>query len=303
MHGFMLCSKVTTSFSALEEQHFMKTSRFVWAIAVAAVASMASTERAFAQNPSPQNPSPQYYGYGGQVPTAAPQGGTTCYPTPPPACYPEKYGCCVTVCPCPCQSGGGCIPDIPGIHTPSCTNPCVVINEGPPTTKPVTYDIWRNCYVPFRIDYKPGPSHITPVNINVRWREVHFLCGPDGNPLPPQQASAILKELQAQVAAAADGAQGEAPASPSPAAAAVAPNVNPPAVQPAQAAPAPAQASTPQKQWLWIPNMNMFAYGYINEGGFAVVDEGSYRTSMPTQAAAAPAQATDGLAVAASSTR
>jgi hypothetical protein len=301
MHGFMLCSELTTSFSVLEEQHFMKASRFVWTIAVAVAASTAATERAFAQNPSGQNPSPQYYGYGGQAPAASPQGNAACYPPHPPACQPEQYGCHVTVCPCPCQSGGGCIPGIPDIHTPSCTNPCVVISEGPPTNRPVNYDIWRNCYIPIRIDYRPGPSHITPVNINVRWREVHFLCGPDGTPLPPQQAAAVLKELQEQVAAAADVPQGAAPASPSPAAAA--PNVNLPAVQPAQAAPAPAQASTPSKQWLWISNMNMYGYGYINEGGYAVVDEGSYRTSLPTQAAAAPSQAPDGLAVAASSTR
>lgn len=272
----------------------MKISRFVLAMAVVAIA--AGSERAFAQNPVPQVPSPQYYGYGGQAPAAAPQGTAACYP-PNTACYPEKYGCYVTVCPCPCQSGGGgCIPGIPDIHPPTCYNPCVIYDEKAPPYPPRTIDIWRNCYIPIRIEKKDAPTPVTPVNINVRWREVHFLCGPDGRPLAPEQAAEVLKEFQSQMASAeAPGATASAPQPP-----AATPAVNPMTAHPAPAAqPAPV-AATPPKQWLWISNMNMYGYGYINEGGYAVVDEGSYRATPPAQTAVAPA---DGLTVAASTTR
>jgi hypothetical protein len=267
----------------------MKASRIVCMVALSAIAGVAGGRQASAQQPATQ-----YYGYTGkQAPMASAQANYACVPGT--GCVPDKYGCVVTVCPCPCQTPAGCIPGIPDIHAPSCQNPCVIINEGPPTTRPITYDIYRNCYVPLRIDFQPGPSNIQPVNINVKWREVHFLCGPDGKPLPAQQAAAVLKELQDQIAAG--GTPNSSTAAP------VAQPVPNRTVTPAtnattnttQAAPAPARA--PQKQWIWVSNMNMYGFGYIREDGYAIIDEGSYRAQRPAQAASTPTQEGAGTVV------
>ncbi len=248
----------------------------------------------------------QYYGYAGAQapPAASPQTNTACYP--PGSCHPDRgYGCHVTVCPCPCQQAGACIPGIPDIHVPSCQNPCIVYDEGPPTTTPVTVDIWRNCYVPVKIVKKEGPSTITPVNINVRWREVHFLCDASGAPIPPARATELLKELQSLYANAKDSKAGavspatetgaaapnQAPSVPAavPGSAPTAAQNNAPAsVPPATAPPASAppanatqvQANLPNKQWVWLDYEGVYGYGYQRSDGLWVIDEGSRRSTL-----------------------
>ena len=173
----------------------------VSAIAAAAI-SGAGLQEAMAQTPqaSPQS-------YGGYASPQAPPGpvATACQPT---GCQNVRYACNVTVCPCPCQTNYNCqeiLSKIPAIHTPpTCQEAqvCTIIDEGPPTAPPVCIPIYRNCYVPIKIVTQPGPGPnvITPVNIQVNWREVHVLCDSKGVPIPGPKASEIIKQLSEQMA-------------------------------------------------------------------------------------------------------
>jgi hypothetical protein len=40
------------------------------------------------------------------------------------------------------------------------------------------------------------------------------------------------------------------------------------------------------RQWIWLSNENCYAYGYINESGFAIVDPAT-KTATPPRVAAA----------------
>jgi len=294
-------------------------------LSIAAVVFGFGGRQAVAQQPTSQQHSHSYYGLPEkQPPTPSIQGSITCYPNP--NCQPDKVGCTVTICPCPCQSATNCIPNVPDIHRPSCQNPCVLISELPPATPPRTIDIYRNCYVPIKIDYRHPDPDVTPVNINVRWREVHFLCGPDGQPLSSEQAAAVLKELQAQVAANGNAAPPEgapitlpAPTSdlavsaggnapppegalitlpaPAPSGRAVSASANGPVAN----GPVAAQADNRNYQWIYVTTANKYGYGYINEAGFAVVDPNSLRdTPPPANAASASNDSATGVTLAAS---
>jgi len=175
--------------------------------------AMALTAIHFSGVAEAQQAAPQYYGY----PTAQkamPSGQAHYGCQPGPACQPERYGCGVTLCPCPssnaCQVINSQIPPIhplPGCYEP---NTCTVVNEGPPTLPPQTITIYRNSYVPIRVVNQP--TNVAPVNIQVNWREIHVLCGADGRPLSTEQAAAVVKELNTQFA----GATPAAPSAPTP---------------------------------------------------------------------------------------
>jgi hypothetical protein len=268
-------------------------------IATAAI-SGAGLQKATAQTPQA---SPQSYG-GYASPQAPPgPGSSACYPTP--GCQNVKYGCTVTVCTCPCQTNYNCqeiLSKIPQIHTPpTCQEAqvCTIIDEGPPTAPPVCIPIYRNCYVPIKVVTQPGPGPnvITPVNIQVNWREVHVLCGSDGKPLSSAQTAQIIKDLSEQLARgeAPNAGQGAAPTAPhasavnpSPSAPsqaqAVAPTQNAPvqasAPTPTPYAPVLAQATEPQKQWVWLAQEGVYGYGYQRTDGLWEIDAGSRRTTL-----------------------
>jgi len=229
-----------------------------------------------------QQATPQYYGYAqGQAGMPSGQAGYACQPGT--ACQPEKYGCNVTVCPCPCTTANACNyinSMIPPIHTPpTCyeQNVCTIINEGPPPT-PRDVTIFRNCYVPIKVVTQPGPNNVTPVNINVKWREVHVLCGPDGAPLSSQQASAVLQQLNEQVASAPPAAPTAPTAAAPTAPVAVTPSMP---VAPQPAAPVAAAAVGPQKQWVWLTEERIYGFGYQRADGYWIIDPNSKRPTLP----------------------
>jgi hypothetical protein len=270
-------------------------------LAAAVLAFALGEGRANAQQAAPQQP--QTYGYATpQAPYASGQSGAS-------ACYPERIGCQVFVCPNPCMPSTSTAcqqiqAQIPPIRpAPACHEvPVCVIQDELPPPPPRNVVIYRNCYVPIQVQQVRPPKEVTPVNIEVRWREVHILCGPDGRPLTSQQTAELLKELNAQVATTQGSPAPDAAAQPAPAqeaAAPVAPPTNAPA--PAQAAapthapvpvamasapapaPTPAQADAQAKKWFWLAQYNAYGYGYQRDDGYFVIDQGSLRATMPQQ--------------------
>jgi hypothetical protein len=271
----------------------------VSAIATVAI-SGAGLQEAMAQTPqaSPQS-------YGGYASPQAPAGpvATACQPTT--GCQNVRYACNVTVCPCPCQTNYNCqeiLSKIPAIHTPpTCQEAqvCTIIDEGPPTSGPVCIPIYRNCYVPIRIVTQPGPGPnvVTPVNIQVNWREVHVLCDSKGVPIPGPKASEIIKQLSESMAKGEVPNAGAAGFTASPPTQAVNPAAAAPTqVQPAApatggaiqaSAPAPsapvpavAQVTDAQKQWVWLTQEGMYGFGYQRSDGLWEIDSGSRRTTL-----------------------
>jgi hypothetical protein len=235
-------------------------------------------------------------------PQTSPQTATPCQPGPV-ACQNVQYGCFVTVCNCPCMGTDACDrikKQIPDIHVPpACQGVpvCEIIDEGPPTAQPVTIPIYRNCYVPIKIVTKPGPGPgvITPVNIQVNWREVHILCDAKGVPLPSNQAAQILKELNDSLAKGGTPSQGaadQAPAAPAPVNSSQAPVQSQPTAPAAPAtlqatAPAPAaaptmvaQATDTRKQWVWLSQEGVYGYGYQRTDGYWEIDPDSRRATL-----------------------
>ena len=253
---------------------------------------------------SPQ--APNYGNYASaQTPAQAAQLANACQPSPTPGCQNVKYGCGVTVCTCPCDAKRTCDEInalIPKIHTPpTCAEVpfCDIVNEGPPTAQCVTIPIYRNCYVPIKIRTVegPGPDKVTPVNIQVNWREVHVLCDAKGVPLPSAQAAAILKELNSSMASAGAPTQGavDAPtATPTPAVNPAAPptvqsqpaaSAGPATVQATDSAPAApvhlvSQVTDAKKQWVWLTQEGVYGYGYQRGDGYWEIDPNSRRATL-----------------------
>jgi len=161
----------------------------------------------------------------------------------------------------------------------------------------VTIPIYRNVYVPIKIVKQVSPYPVTPVNIQVNWREVHVLCGSDGKPLTSAQTAQIIKELSEQLAKgeasnAGQGAATNAPpvpaVNPSPTAPsqdqAAVPAPNAPsqasAPNPTPSAPTVAQATGPQKQWVWLAQEGVYGFGYQRTDGLWEIDAGSRRTTL-----------------------
>ena len=239
------------------------------------------------------------YGYSG--PTPSPQGGPS-YTCQPDNCQLPMVGCHVWVCPCPCDGKDLCKDiqsKLPLIKPePTCQEvPICYIDSDLPPKKEKTIHIDRNCYLPVRVHVKYIPhDNITAVNFQVRWREVHVLCDDKGNPIPPDKASAILKELDHQLASNPLGGAGNAPATPSapssPASEAAPPMTFIPPVPAPTSAAAPSQApatqptttaatpAMPQKQWVWLAQEGLYGYGYQRADGLWEIDPGSRRATF-----------------------
>jgi hypothetical protein len=256
----------------------MRTFRLVWAGAIAAFAILAGGQQATAQEASGQ-----FYGYTSQqAPLPSGQGS---------GCYVEKWGCHVEVCPPPaCHNVQ--LP-VPGLEIPSCQNAYVIVNEGPPQ-QPQTITVFRNHYVPIKIVTQP--TTVVPVNIVVKWREIHYLCDcppgtsqcphiPAGSSqaMPAPQAS---NDSKATAPSAAELAQGSTPPAETAAAAAAIP------VATAPAAPAAPAESTSSKRWVWLKKQGAYGYGYQRPDGLWVIDAGSMRPTLPTAETNRPSQPT-----------
>lgn len=237
----------------------MKASRMVWAGAIAAVAIVAGGERASAQHASGQ-----YYGYASpQGPAPSGQAGH--------GCFAEKIGCQVIPCPNPPACQNACWEvqaQLPPIQVPSCQNACVIVSESAPPP-PITITVYRNHYVPIKVVQAPPPN-VQPVNIEVKWREIHYLCDERGNPIPTPQGG--------------PSPQGGG----SPQASALA----------APAVPVAAQENNPPKSWVWLEKQRVYGFGFRRADGLWVIDPTSKRPTLPEGAAttaqptAAPATAT-----------
>lgn len=235
----------------------MKTSRLPMWGAVAGVVFSVCGQQTIAQQATAQ-----FYGYpSNQAPMASGQG----LPSGQGGCYVEKWGCNVSN-PCPPSGQNPQIP-VPGLESPSCQNAIPILNEmAPPPPRTVT--IFRNHYVPIRIQNVPTP--VQPVNIEVRWREIHYLCDcPPGTSQCPH-----IPTGTPQMGAADQPESGEptALASVTPA----------PAAAPATPEPAPvAQANTPAKQWVWLQAQGLYGFGYQRPDGRWVIDPNSKRPTLP----------------------
>jgi len=264
----------------------MKMIRITWVGAIAAIALAVSGQNAAAQTPQ------GYYGYPSkQAPAPSGQGGGSscqpgCYVVFP--CCPEKWGCCVYVCTPPsCQNAGNeILRKIPGQETPSCQNAITIYSDAQPSS-PQTVTVYRNHYVPIKIQTS-GPS-VTPVNIEVKYREIHYLCdcAPGTSQCPhipngsPQSGGPSM-----QGPASAPQDPGSVPPPP-PATAAAAPAAAP------VAAPV-AEANTPAKRWIYLAKQGVYGYGFQRPDGFWVIDPNSKRPTSPEGATtvAAPAAPT-----------
>jgi hypothetical protein len=250
---------------------------------IAALAIMACGQQATAQEASGQ-----YYGYPGkQAPMPSGQGQSGH------GCYVEMWGCHVEVCPPPsCHNVN--LP-VPGLENPSCQNAYVIVTEAPPQ-QPQTITVFRNHYVPIRIVTKPTP--VVPVNIVVKWREIHYLCDcppgssqcphvPTGSPQQgspqagsPQASSADPKTAPTTAVVAAPAA----PATPATPVASAAPAT--------PAAPAVVPENPPAKRWVWLQKQGLFGFGYQRTDGLWVIDPASKRPTPPEGQTIVPASTT-----------
>ena len=232
-----------------------------------------------------------------------------CAPSTPPNCV-EQIGC-QPVIPCNYTPPTSCYP-IPGGGTiPVCF---IVCDQPPDNTTPVLLTIYRNVYVPINIT-NGGTPHVVPVNLQVKYREIHYLSDANGNPI--DQTGNILSQtppdLIPKPSAGTTGPAGAMPslqrgasATPPPASpVASAPPNNKPAATPTPTAsaqpqppvptpsiPSTVQANTPAKKWYLIQNEGVYGYGYLGPDGLLVVDEGSRRSTPPDAAQPPPAPVT-----------
>jgi len=200
----------------------MNVVRFAWISAIAVAAITLGGHRASAQ---------QYYGYASQQsPAPSGQAAYPCQPCqpcqgcispPPPPCQPLPCGCRVDYCPPTACQPNGCIPDPPYFDPPGCQAACVITDECAPTKTPIWVRVYRNHYVPIRIEKKCTPHDVQPVNIQVNERIVHYLCDcppgtttcphiPGGtpqssaSPTPASESAAALAQAEAKSNASAN---------------------------------------------------------------------------------------------------
>jgi hypothetical protein len=274
-------------------------------LAIVGVIAMGAITGAGVPTASAQTPQAPYYGnYGSpQGPVAPGPVANACQPGPAPGCQVQRCGCYVQVCPCPCQAGDKCEElkkAIPAIHhPPTCAevNPCVIDDEQPPQTPTQWISIYRNCYVPIKIQkVYPSPT-VTPVNIQVNWREVHVLCDSAGVPIAPAKAAEILKEMTESMAKGetpkpgtvgtlvpaptpAVNSTSNAPAAGDPATPARTPVVQVSSSAPSAPATNLAQTNSPTKQWVWLAQEGVYGYGYQRGDGLWEIDAGTRRATL-----------------------
>jgi hypothetical protein len=224
----------------------------------------------------------------------------------PPGCAPaaggcvEYYGCTVT--PCPYTPPPNCV-YIPSGGT---ANLCTVLCDQAPTNPPVTLTVYKNYFVPIYVANN-GVPNVVPVNLQIKWREIHYLANAQGQPI--DQNGNVLQNPASVVPppgtpiSGSTAAPGAAPAAPSPQhganatppptvpVASATPNAQPAAPpmlplasQPQAPAPSMAtnvQVNTPAKQWVWLQNEGAYGYGYQRADGLWEIDQGSRRTTPP----------------------
>ena len=243
----------------------MSSIRFVVTGAIAAFAIVFGGQHASAQQASGQ-----FYGYAsGQAPMASGQdqyGGQ--------GCHVDKVGCNVQVCPQPCHNVN--IP-LPPREQPTCQNAYVIESDLPPWKPTVPITVYRNHYVPIKVNHIP--TNVQPVDILVKWREIHYLCdcAPGTSQCPhiptgtPQQGS---PQASATAEPGADSKTMTAAAPAAPAALAVSPE------------------NVPAKRWVWLQKQGVFGYGFQRQDGLWVVEPASKRPTLPEGQSVSPAPTT-----------
>ncbi len=241
----------------------MSPFRFAVTGAIAAFAIVFGGQHATAQQASGQ-----FYGYAsGQAPMPSGQdqyGGH--------ACHVDMVGCQVHICsPKPCHNVN--IPLPPREH-PTCQNAYVIESDLPPWKPTCHVTVYRNHYVPIKVNHIP--TDVQPVDILVKWREIHYLCDcPPGTLQCPHVPSGSPQHGSPQVGAAVK----HTPNSPLLTAA-------------APAAPAVAQENPPAKRWVWLEKQSLFGFGFQRKDGLWVIDPASKRPSLPEGQTIEPASRT-----------
>jgi len=237
------------------------------------------------QHASAQQASGQFYGYAsGQAPMPSGQdlhggqGGQ--------GCQVERLGCNVYICPPPACHAPNI--QLPPRENPTCQNAYVLESDLPPwkPTAPIT--VYRNHYVPIKVNHIP--TNVQPVDILVKWREIHYLCdcAPGTSQCPhipsgsPQQGSPQSGSPQADATVV--------PTPNSPLLTASAPAT--PTAPPAPAAPAVAQENPPAKRWVWLQKQGVFGFGFQRQDGLWVIDPASKRANLPEGQSLSPAPTT-----------
>lgn len=228
----------------------------------AVTGAMATFAIAFGgQYASAQEASGQFYGYAsGQAPMASGQDYHGCH-----ACQPHKVGCHVHVCPPP-----SCHPNIqiPPIQPPpSCHAYPPIISENAPWKPTCQVTIWRNHYVPIRVEHRN--TDVQPVDILVKWREIHYLCDcPPGTEVNcPHRPSGSSQQGSPQASVSVpnspllNAAAPETPAAP--------------------AAPVVARENSPAKRWVWLAKQEVYGFGFQRQDGLWVIDPASKRPTLP----------------------
>ncbi len=240
----------------------MSSIRFAVIGTIAAAAIVSGGHQASAQQASGQ-----FYGYAsGQAPMASGQdqyGGH--------GCQLEKVGCNVQVCPQPCHNVN--IP-LPPREQPSCQNAYVLESDLAPWKPTTQITVYRNHYVPIKVNHIP--TNVQPVDILVKWREIHYLCDcPPGTSQCPHIPSGSSQQGSPQ----ADASVKPAPNSP------LLTTATP-------AAPAVAAEISPERRWVWLPKQSLFGFGFQRHDGLWVIDPASKRPNLPEGETVAPAATT-----------
>ncbi len=235
----------------------MSSFRFAVVGAIAAIAIVFGGQQASAQQASGQ-----FYGYAsgqGPMPSGQDQYGGH-------GCQVDKVGCNVQVCPQPCHNVN--IP-LPPREQPSCQNAYVLESDLAPWKPTTQITVIRNHYVPIKVNHIP--TDVQPVDILVKWREIHYLCDcPPGTSQCPHVPTGSSQQGSPQAGASVK----PTPASPLLNAAA------PPAPE-VPAAPAVAQENVPTKRWVWLQKQSLYGFGFQRQDGLWVIDPTSKRANLP----------------------
>jgi hypothetical protein len=166
---------------------------------------------------------------------------------------------------------------LPPREHPSCQNPYWIESDNAPWKQPIPITVYRNHYVPIKV--KHIPTDVQPVDILVKWREIHYLCDcPPGTSQCPHVPSGSPQHGSPQ----ADAKVKTTPNSPL---------LNAAAPE-APAAPAVAQENPPAKRWVWLQKQNLYGFGFQRQDGLWVIDPASKRPTLPEGEMDSPAPTT-----------
>ncbi len=223
------------------------------------------------QHASAQQASGQFYGYpSGQAPMPSGQdqhGGH--------GCQVDMVGCQVHICsPKPCYNVN--IPLPPREH-PTCQNAYVIESDLPPWRPTTQVTVYRNHYVPIKVNHIP--TDVQPVDILVKWREIHYLCDcPPGTSDCPHIPSGSPQQGSPQAGAS------------------VVPTPNSPLLNAAAPAaptvPTLTREESPGKRWVWLQKQSLFGFGFQRKDGLWIIDPASKRPTLPEGQTLVPAATT-----------